>query len=489
MAPLTQALAHEVIVSAEQSADLLRFDVDGWAIWPLFRTGVAARLTGAPKVARTVGGAAGLLAAGVAAAPALLGAPRATYFAKTYSSGLLDLVDGRYRDIWFDDLLDGVGDNTKILGDNNPAFTARIRRAANPPALRSESIEAISRAIAMAEHSSGVRNASRALATAANEAAGRELLDPDVVGRRVRLFIARRRTYGALFARIQPSVVLVADAGEHDLVAAAKEAGAWVLELQHGINDRHHAGYSWTEYARPFRPAMPVPDLQLLYGEHWKAQLAPYGFWGDDLRVVGSPRIDIFRSAAQRVPDSNQILFTSQGIEPSATIGFLRRAIDSVRGAPIALNIRLHPVYDTRNESTFRSAFAGDPRVTIDGFADGPSTVQLLSKARVHVSVSSAAHYEAIALRVPTVVLPLRTHETVDHLVDTGLAMRADDPELLAHLMIEPGAPMPSSVSDEFFAPGALANARREIASISLARPSHSRVKRRGRGMEDEGHG
>ena len=58
-----------------------------------------------------------------------------------------------------------------------------------------------------------------------------------------------------LLKRIRPRILFVADPGEYAIVAAAKELGVKVIELQHGINDRYHCGYAWTRYALPYKLA------------------------------------------------------------------------------------------------------------------------------------------------------------------------------------------------------------------------------------------
>jgi hypothetical protein len=488
---MTPELAHDVVANAESDADLLRYDVDGWAIWPLFRMVVATRLAGASERERPWRQRVGLVANAIRTSARVLRPGKAAHVAKTYSSGLLDLVDGRFRDIWFDDLLDDLGDYAKLLNGNSPQFERRIGRAANRERMRSEPVELASRAMALADMSPQVGRAARALTRAANASAGRSLLDAEAVAKRIRLSRARRRLYRSLLRRVEARLLFVADPTEFDIVAAARETAIPVIELQHGVNDRFHAGYSWTEYAVPYRSAMPVANRQFLYGRHWVAELAPYGFWGEDLRVVGSPRIDRYRRPLPKnSAGPTRVLFTSQGIDPAASISFLRGALGGATQTEVSgLTIRLHPIFDAANEATYRAAFAGDRRVVVDGSADGPSTLQVLGGVDLHVSISSAAHYEAIALGVPTVVLPLRTHDIVDHLVREGLAVSVAAPSDLARLFGQPAQPPAAARANEFFEPDALANARREIASVSFPLPPRGRNVERGRGTEHEGLG
>jgi hypothetical protein len=142
----------------------------------------------------------------------------------------------------------------------------------------------------------------------------------------------------------------VADFGEHALVSVAKERGVPVVELQHGYLDQfgHHA-YSWTSLARPFKPRMTVPDYFLLYGEHWRRELCRGGFWEEELRVVGSPRIDNFRREVEGVGEGRlKVVVTTQGLDVPRLVEYLAAFLDGAEGRiQLGLDIKLHPIYET----------------------------------------------------------------------------------------------------------------------------------------------
>ena len=80
------------------------------------------------------------------------------------------------------------------------------------------------------------------------------------------------------------------------------------------------------------------------------------------------------------------------------------------------------------------------------------------------MSIASASHYDAIGLGVPTVVLPLQTHELVLPLCRAGHAHFAQTPEALADLVLAwRTLRLPENVSEYYFKQGARANIRREL--------------------------
>jgi hypothetical protein len=257
----------------------------------------------------------------------------------------------------------------------------------------------------------------------------------------------------------------VADSGEHALVAAAKEHGSVVRELQHGINDSTHAGYAWPASAGGYRSIMPVPDRLLLYGEHWRRELDT-GFWGDSLRVVGSPRIDRYRSEPPvRVNDRCTVLVTTQGLDVERVTAFLGACLRQIGGrVPVRVVIKLHPVHEADKRPYLDALSSFQDQIEIVAGDEGVSTFEWLRRSHLHVSIASASHYDAIGLGVPTVVLPFQTHEVVLPLCRAGHAYLARTPEDLAELVLGwRTLRLPENVSEHYFKSDARANILREL--------------------------
>jgi hypothetical protein len=461
----------ETLRRIEAAHDLLRYTVDGWCAWPLIRSAVATGLQNLPLSEPGAGVRPGLarLAEAARGAPRLLGLRRASYFVKSYSSGLAERSGDKYKDVWVDDLLLALGDHVKLEAVNSPELAARRAHAMLPAHLTAAPLEAAAGVLARAGAPRELTTSAVALARALASELGQGALGAATVDRHLRHFRATRRVYRAVLGRVRPRCVLTVDPGEYALVAAAKELGIATVELQHGFLDRvSHPAYAWTGYAAPYKARMAVPDRLFLYGEHWKEELLANGFWGDSLRAVGSVRVDRYRQARspRRPGDAFRVIFSTQGLDVGRCIGFLREFI--ALGGPereLRLAIKLHPVYDRRSE-LYREAFGGDPRVEVLGADEGRDTFELIAASDLHVSISSTCHYEAIGLGVPTAVLPFATHEVMAPLCRRGHATPVRTPAELWQLVrrIDGGGPPPVP-AEHYFKPGALENMLRELGA------------------------
>jgi hypothetical protein len=268
--------------------------------------------------------------------------------------------------------------------------------------------------------------------------------------------------------RIRPQYLFSCDGYcEQDIFAAAREQGVVGCEFQHGIAFPGGPEYCWSEYAIPYRERMPIPDRIFLYGEHWKDVFDPCGFWGDRLRTVGSLRMEEYRrrrnALARRLP-GRTLLVTTQGIDTAALIAFLREFLELAGSSlEFRLVVKLHPSYDP-NPAPYRDALGHDGRVRVVLGSEQPSTFELLSASDFHASVSSACHYDAIGLGVPTIILPLWGHEEMVPLLRAGHALFAPTPgDLVDVVGSDIPRPIDPAVSEFYFRPGAIENLKREL--------------------------
>jgi hypothetical protein len=460
--------AHERLCEVEQDLDLLRYTIDGWAAWPLLRFEVSVAMAGLTFSHRSVVNHVTRLRQAVRDVPRLAHVDPARHVIQTFSSGLIERDGNRYRDMWFDDdVVRAAGSTFKIETLNNPRFEQRSDAAGIPRHLWSSAIEVSAAILRHVQPSRDVGPVATAFSRALGGPLNLPQFDERWVARRLQRFSAMRKTYGALMRRIRPLYVLVVNASHHGLMAAAKEQGAIVLEQQHGITDRSNTSYSWPASVSSYRRSMPIPDRLLLYGQYWKNELATTGFWGDDLRVVGSPRLDRCRDQNNRRDDPRcTIVFTTQGLEPVRVIAFFRQFVERMDRSrvPYRLAIKLHPIYDA-DKAPYLEAFQGcGDRVDVIAGDEVPSTLDLLRAAHLHVSIASASHYEAVSLGVPTVILPFNTHEVVLPLHRAGHAWLARTPDDLVSLVAERQAlQLPREAREHYFRPGATANILREL--------------------------
>lgn len=471
----------EWLCAFESSLDLLRHRVDGWCVWPLLRKGIAQGISFdvRPKMPNRYA------ARAVAAAGDLFGLARIgprTILARSAVSLLAERVGDRYKNVLVDDILLAAGDFVKIDAINSPRYRVQRKNALVPAVMSSSVIEVAAAAMARIAPVPGVREIAATLAAELNAEAGIHLPSDRIV-RSIQSFVWLKRCYRLLVKRVRPRVVIVSTVGERSLCAAAREEGVPVVELQHGLLDRNNAGYAWTEYASEYRDTMPLPTHIFLFGEHWREELRAGGFWGEELRVVGSARMDAYRAVRRgdRPRKGKRVVWTTQGVDVARSIDFMAEFMRLSSDEDLELLVKLHPVYD-RDPTPYRLRLGGDPRISIEMATEGNSTFEALVDADLHVSIYSTSHYDAIGLGVPTAILPLKRFEVVRLLADRGHADLVATPEQLAALVkgLEASVPTPE-VREYYHRSDAVRNALAELARIAES-PSGAEGRVPGRG-------
>jgi len=452
--------------AVEEARDLLQYQVAGWCAWPIVRFTVfkvrGFGLSDAVRWSRV-----DRLRDAVADVLGVFRLRRSDILIKAPITGLLELEGETYRNIWFDDVAERLGATTRLDIVDNPAYRTRRAQARHRGAMSTTAIDVATSVLARLWAPRGTRAAGAALSKALEDDWGLLQMSAQEVDRRLRHFVWQKRLYTLLFTLLRPKVLLVADFGDYASVAAARERGITVFEIQHGFADRFHSGYSWSAYARRYASRLPVPHRLLLFGQYWANELGVHGFWSHELRVVGSARMDRWRSRRKldRAGRPPVVLVTTQGIDTSALAEFIRAFVEQrPAGRPVRVIIKLHPTYDPYKDVYTRS-FHNRPDVEILLGQEGPSTFELLCDADLHVSISSTCHLDAIGLGVPTAVLPLTSFDFVAPLVDAGDAVLLRDPGHLDEIVDALGARrMASDRAEQYFQPGAVDGICREIA-------------------------
>jgi hypothetical protein len=446
--------------------DLLQYKVERWCVWPILRFEVGCLMENIPLTKRSNTWLIELLIPAIHGLKGLTLLKPARIIIKTYTSGLVERKGGSYKDIWFDDLLLSIGDYVKIETINNRTFIPRRKTALTKSNLITNLLDLVTVLLARVGGPRYISEIARKLNTGLNNELKLNGFTLRWAKRRLRNFYWRKKIYTYLLRRVRPAYLLTADPGEHALVAAAKEQGIKVIELQHGLINRHHYAYSWMVDGVKDKRWMPIPDCLFLWGEYWKQELEVNGFWGNALCVVGSLRMEEYRhrKAAKKKEQVCTLVLTSQGIDVERIIVFVSNFLKASKGKhDMRLYVKLHPVYET-SKTLYEAAFKDDPRVQVLLGNEDPSTFDLLTLADFHLSISSTCHYDALGLGVPTIILPFATHENVLSLHEMGHAFLASTPtELLDILLRWKGREVPNEVGEFYFKTGALENMKREV--------------------------
>jgi hypothetical protein len=470
---LTEAQASERLQELEAKYDLFRFTVDGHSAWQLLRFRAAGVLQNLPFAAQSHTSRWNriwvMLAKGIVGIPGLLLIKPSRYVAKTFSSALAETESGRWKDVYFDDLLLMLGECAKIEVRNNPQFASRSQQALIPITITTDSVDLLAsclhKLISVPEISPVAKDIAHCLS-----------IEPELnsfTSRRIAAWLSffcwSKAIYSRLLRRIRPDFVLVADTSEYPICAAAQSLGIQTIEFQHGLFSSNHPD-ALPAFANSFRESLVIHDKILLYGEYWKLELEKNKFYSNELCVVGSIRIDRYRRFREEYIATKPegcptfLVLTTQGFAVEELIGFVHEFTLLIEGKlHYHLVIKLHPIYD-RNSVPYKTAFVQNQSVRVFLGTDGPSTMELLAKADLHLSVSSACHFDAIGLGVPTAILALRNHETVMPLIDRGHAILAKSPKDLADIVTAVSELKVSSETSAFyFRPGALDNILAEL--------------------------
>jgi hypothetical protein len=453
----------------EKTYNLLQYKVDGWCIWPVLRFYVGRvmedlQLTASDMVSLSWLGELVLVA--IQDIPRLLFIKPAGYLINNYSSALADRGGPLYRDIFFDDVFEAVDDIFKLEIININGFRNRRKAALIKNDLTTTLFRLGGAVLARAVGPSYIRPIAQQLSSCLQRELGLTAFTTRWVEIRLREFYWLKKSYGWLLRRVRPEFLLKASIGERALVAAAKELGIEVIEFQHGYTDRHHYEYSWPASAVAYKSSMPIPDRLFLYGENAEQELSAKGFWGETLRVVGRVHLDRYRQRRIGIDKANvcTLVFSSQGVDVEKTIAFLADFLKAAQEQlDLRLYIKLHPGYETSTD-LYEAAFQNDPRVHVFLGHEEPSTFELLSQAHIHLSISSSCHYEALALGVPTVILPFALHEIVLPLYEAGHAFLVHTPgELLDIVLQWKELEVPDDIGEYYFKSGALNNIKKEL--------------------------
>ena len=462
---MNRAEAHAKISEVEVRRALFDCTIDGWSVWPIFRKTVGDRLSPvfAPMSAASTDKKR-LWPLALRDAAGIQRLRPSAVLIKTYSSGLLDKTEGgQLRDIWFDDVIEAYGDAIKIEGVNNPAFIPLRAKALVPSVMTTAAADVwISRAAARLNRSREVNERAAELSALMSDEFDCRLSIGEIHAVLAN-FSWQRRYYSLVLDRVKPRVVLTADFGEYALVAAAKKRGIPVLEMQHGISDRYHPAYAWSDHASRYRQRLPIADRILVFGDYWKNELSQTAFWNAAIDVVGSTRLDRYRAVTRTSGKGTfRLLVTVDGIEAAGTIRLLRELLEAAE-ANVEVVIKLHPVYSAF-DGEILNAFAGDSRVAVRGPSDGDSTFALLRTVDFHASIASASHYDALGLGTPTAILEIHGWKTVEHLEKAGHASRVSSgAEFFAALKRARESGVPREISDLYFRRGAVGNMMRVL--------------------------
>ncbi len=235
------------------------------------------------------------------------------------------------------------------------------------------------------------------------------------------------KKYTELFAKRKPEMIFVVVAYENQaVVAAAKDLGIKVLELQHGTITDYHLGYSYPEKTRLSGEIKYFPDKILTFGEYWinddtcpisKNNIIPIGFPYFESQSKDFMNIEV---------NDNQILFISQGVIGkylSKIASALARELKDYR-----IIYKLHPgeyATWTQNYPELVEASAMDNFEVIDN-SETP-LYKLFAESNYQVGAFSTAIYEGLMFNCKTFIVDVPGVEYLKDLINNDYVCKISD--------------------------------------------------------------
>ncbi|WIW44391.1 hypothetical protein ML401_23135 [Bradyrhizobium sp. 62B] len=466
--PRSEAEVTAVLEEFEQRHRVFELTIGGISLWRILRFEISFTMQNL-GLSRPMASRREILASMFSAVRQLIVAPRGIQYLGATMSSALRTFDGRgWRDIYFDPIIDGIGGGGKMLYVDAPGFEQHARGAVRQPVFNDTSVVALSavlgRIFGVRGHVDVFQKLSQTIIN--------DLDLPEFTAERIRrkysVLIWRSWLYRIVLRRLRPGCVMIPNSGQFALFLAARALGIPFVEMQHGIFSENHPD-SLPAAALEFdQGAMLLPDFLTVYGSWWGDLLkdSALGRLGR-IREVGASWIESARALRQRQfstdPDRPVVTLTSQGTGVEQLADFVAAFLKLCPG-PLQFNIRLHPGYEI-GTSHYESRFSGDDRVKLWPGNSRPDTFEMIAMSDLHLSVSSACHYEALGIGTPTGVLALPGHELVLDLVRRNDAALVDNPSALATLIENRAWPTVSNrVSDQYFRRGHIENIRALLA-------------------------
>lgn len=457
------------LVHLEHKYDLFQLAIGGVSLWRILRFEIAFAMQNLALERQGIPRAEIINSLIRAAGQFVSVKPGCRYLGASLSSALRSNSELGWRDVYFDYIVDHIDGGAKMAYVDAAGFAEHVRLAYRKPIFDDTAVFAASavlgRVCGMAGNDPAFAKVSRVIVE--------ELGLPEFTAQRVKrkydVLLWRARLYRLVLQRIRPGVVLVPNSGQFALFLATRSLGIPFVEMQHGIFSPHHPDNLSAEVLDCDHSTLLLPDLLTVYGSHWTDRLRDTALGQlDRIRAVGSPTIEPARELRatqfKARPDEPILTFTSQG--GGAAKRSARFLTDFLSGcdASMQFNIRLHPGYEAETNAYLDLA-KKDNRVRLWSGNSELSTYEMIATSDLHISVSSACHFDALGIGTPTAVLGVAGYELVDELVTSRKAVFLGSPEEFGRVIYARSwGEVPLATSNEFFQQNHVQNMQAVIA-------------------------
>ena len=235
------------------------------------------------------------------------------------------------------------------------------------------------------------------------------------------------KKYIELFKKRKPKMIFVVVAYENQaIVAAAKDLGITVVELQHGTITDYHLGYSYPKKTRLGGEIKYFPDKILTFGDYWiNSETCPID--SKDIIPIGFPYFESQSKDFINIsPRKNQVLFISQGVIGKYLSKVAFELASEFKGYEVIY--KLHPgEYATwrQNYPELVEASSWDNFKVIDN-SETP-LYKLFAQSNYQVGAFSTAIYEGLMFNCKTFILDVPGVEYLDDLINKNYVFKISD--------------------------------------------------------------
>ncbi len=454
---LSEAESAVQLEQLEQEFGLWSLRVDGFSPWRIVRFAVGLELQNLPFKSNELPRGALLWACARSLLDLIRPRRPCRYAVKSFSSALRAKTEAGYEDTYYEALLQKTPGGVRLYSFNAAGYDRRPL-AWGGPNIDTTFVLVTGALLGRLLPIRGSDQVFEYIATAISSRMGEDRFPAARVRRMFSSFWWQAKFYRWLLKYLRVKTVFVADTGERAFLSGARENGCKFVELQHGIYTPNHPdALPCASGLNAYDPGLLLPDIVAAYGSHW-ADAHSQRLLGvcRRIRPMGASFIEQLRAQRRSVECEGgavRLLVTTQGLARDALISLLKEFLDSCR-VPLRVDIKLHPAFDPVPRY-YTEALGGDSRVNVIPGSAEPDTHSLLAACSLHLSISSACHYDALGLQVPTAVLALPNHELVLDLVEAGQALLVRTGSQLAQIVTAKSwIPVPSEVADSYYRSG-----------------------------------
>jgi hypothetical protein len=237
----------------------------------------------------------------------------------------------------------------------------------------------------------------------------KSMVKEDLSKRKASLPIYRR-----LIRKVDPEVALltVSYNGRETFVEACQIENVPVIELQHGVINKYHMGYSF-----PHGNKKVFPDYFFSFGDFW-SDYVDLPLTKSNIYSVGYPYLESESKKYEDIKAKNQTLFISQ---PNIGNALSRFAVELNEHVAHEQEIiyKFHP----NEPNSWKDKYPWLKKSDITCITDEIPLYQLFAESTSQIGVNSTALYEGLRFGLDTYVVDFPGYEYMQYLIDNDHAI------------------------------------------------------------------